>query len=165
MNIASKRDLIICENVSRHCFDLKNSYLLFQGVCMLSFANILRDMSNTSKFRQSHLWGPSDKHAMKHCARMRIQVYLQAQAEIQAQVQNERSALTRVIITFMIDMVIVIIAWQEWREGRRRWSRRRRCRSTRRGRAGAWRRTTPAVASLASWDEINEMKELVHHKE
>ena len=35
---------------------------------MLSFANILRDMSNTSKFRQSHLCGPSAKHAMKHCA-------------------------------------------------------------------------------------------------
>ena len=53
------------------------------------------------------------RQARNETLRMRIQVYLQAQAEIQAQVQNERSALTRVIITFMIDMVIVIIAWQE----------------------------------------------------
>ena len=49
------------------------------------------------------------RQARNETLRMRIQVYLQAQAEI----QNERSALTRVIITFMIDMVIVIIAWQE----------------------------------------------------
>ena len=49
------------------------------------------------------------RQARNESLRMRIQVYLQAQAEI----QNERSALTQVIIAIMIDMVIVIIALQE----------------------------------------------------